>query len=109
MRLRYGSPFWLDQTKGRAIRRYPQLRRELDVDVAIVGAGFTGCTAALIFAEAGLRVALLERLQVGRGSAAASTALLMQEPDRFFTSWWTATGWPQPGPSGDSAVVAFEI
>ena len=85
MRLRYGSPFWLDQTKGRAIRRYPQLRRELDVDVAIVGAGFTGCTAALIFAEAGLRVALLERLQVGRGSAAASTALLMQEPDRFFT------------------------
>jgi len=36
------------------------------------------------FAEAGVRVALVEGRHIGRGSTAASTALLMQEPDEDF-------------------------
>jgi glycine/D-amino acid oxidase-like deaminating enzyme len=57
------------------------LRGPLVVDVAIVGGGITGAAAALSFAEAGFRVAVLEETRVGRGSTAASTALIMQEPD----------------------------
>ena len=38
------------------------------------------------FSAAGLRVALLEAGRVGRGSTAASTALLMQEPDEDFSA-----------------------
>ena len=34
---------------------------ETDYDVAIVGASIAGCTAAMLFGRAGLRVALLER------------------------------------------------
>lgn len=52
--------------------------------MAIVGGGFTGCLVALTFAEAGVRVSVLERSLVARGSSVASTALLMQEPDRSF-------------------------
>jgi glycine/D-amino acid oxidase-like deaminating enzyme len=37
-----------------------------------------------MFGKAGLRVGLLESAQIGRGSTAASTALLMQEPDCDF-------------------------
>jgi glycine/D-amino acid oxidase-like deaminating enzyme len=50
-------------------------------DIAIVGGGVTGCAAAHFFATAGADVLLVERARIGRGSTAASTALLMQEPD----------------------------
>jgi glycine/D-amino acid oxidase-like deaminating enzyme len=41
----------------------------------------TGVTVALEFARAGARVAVMESDLVGRGSTAASTALLLREPD----------------------------
>jgi glycine/D-amino acid oxidase-like deaminating enzyme len=44
----------------------------------------TGCAAALLLARAGARVLLVESQRIGRGSTAASTALLMQEPDVDF-------------------------
>jgi glycine/D-amino acid oxidase-like deaminating enzyme len=62
--------------------RFAQLRGDLNVDVAIVGGGMTGAIAAYLFSEAGVRVAVAEAHAVAAGSTAASTALLMQEPDR---------------------------
>jgi glycine/D-amino acid oxidase-like deaminating enzyme len=56
----------------------------LDVDVVIIGGGITGAICAYLFADAGVRVALVESKIVARGSTAASTALLMHEPDRDF-------------------------
>ncbi len=50
----------------------------------MVGGGITGVSTAWMFARAGLRVGLVESARVGRGSTAASTALLMQEPDTDF-------------------------
>ncbi|HUP40494.1 MAG TPA: FAD-binding oxidoreductase [Vicinamibacterales bacterium] len=81
--LRHGRPLWLDQRAP--ARRYPKQRGTLDVDVVIVGGGITGAICAYLFAGAGVRVALLESARVGRGSTLASTALLMQEPDRDFS------------------------
>lgn len=81
-RLRHGRPLWLDQRGPK--RRYPQHRGHLDVDVVIIGGGITGALCAYLFADAGVRVALLEAKAVGHGSTIASTALLMQEPDRDF-------------------------
>jgi glycine/D-amino acid oxidase-like deaminating enzyme len=54
----------------------------LNVDVVIVGGGITGAICSYLFAGAGASVALVEAAKVGRGSTVASTALLMQEPDR---------------------------
>ena len=82
-KLRIGKSYWLDQYKGRAPRFAPMRGTDV-VDVAIVGGGFTGCLAACLFADAGLRVVLLEGQRIGRGSTAASTALLMHEPDVAF-------------------------
>jgi glycine/D-amino acid oxidase-like deaminating enzyme len=79
-RLRLGRSYWLDIFSGTA-PRLPPLRGRHTADVAIVGGGVTGCAAALMFARAGARVILVEAQHVGRGSTAASTALLMQEPD----------------------------
>ena len=82
-RLRYGRPLWLDHAAPK--RAYPRHRGHLETDIVIVGGGITGAICAYLFAEAGVRVVLLESGIVGRGSTTASTALLMQEPDRDFT------------------------
>jgi glycine/D-amino acid oxidase-like deaminating enzyme len=50
--------------------------------VAIVGGGITGAVVAQRFVAAGVGVALIEAQLVGRGSTAASSALLLQEPDQ---------------------------
>ena len=82
--LRIGRPYWLERG-GRPRRLHPPLRVNIDVDVAIVGGGITGCTAAYVLARSGASVALLEADEIGHGSTAASTALLMQEPDTDFS------------------------
>ena len=82
-RLRSGRPLWLDRPFRK--RKYPIHRGKLEVDVVIVGGGITGAICAYLFAVAGVRVALVESKLVGHGSTVASTALLMQEPDRDFT------------------------
>jgi glycine/D-amino acid oxidase-like deaminating enzyme len=48
---------------------YPVLRGEVRVDVAVVGAGFTGLSAALFLAERGIDVALIEAHRVGWGAS----------------------------------------
>jgi len=83
-KLRIERPLWLAQSRNNRRQQFPTLRRELTVDVAVVGGGVTGAAVAWRFADAGVSVALLEATRVARGSTAASTALLMQEPDKDF-------------------------
>lgn len=47
----------------------PPVRGEVSADVAIVGAGFTGLSAALHLAERGVRVVVLEQAEVGWGAS----------------------------------------
>jgi glycine/D-amino acid oxidase-like deaminating enzyme len=82
-KLRVGKSYWLDQYTGR-VPRFPAMHGRHEADVAIVGGGITGCLAAHALAHAGLRVIVLEADRIGRGSTAASTALIMQEPDVDF-------------------------
>ena len=63
-------------------RRIPQpCAGTHETDVAIVGGGMTGAMIAEAFTRARRPVAVLEAARVGHGSTAASTALLLQEPD----------------------------
>jgi glycine/D-amino acid oxidase-like deaminating enzyme len=78
--LRYGRPIWLTGTQPR--RTYPQFRGRRVCDVVVVGGGITGALVAATFASEGIAVVLLESGWVGCGSTAASSALLLQEPDR---------------------------
>ena len=61
------------------------LLADLRCDVAIVGAGITGSFAAEALARQGLSVVVVDRLMPGRGSTAASTAMLQWEIDRSLT------------------------
>jgi glycine/D-amino acid oxidase-like deaminating enzyme len=79
--LRTGEPVWLPPRVARRAPRYPRLTGVHRADVAIVGGGITGAIAALRFAEAGVDAVVLEADRIGHGSTAASSALLLQEPD----------------------------
>lgn len=52
------------------------LEGDLTVDVAIVGGGFTGCSAALHLAEGGASVALLEAAEIGFGGSGRNVGLV---------------------------------
>ena len=50
-------------------RDHPRLTGEHEVDVCVIGAGFTGLSAALELAERGYSVAVLEAEKVGWGAS----------------------------------------
>ncbi len=52
---------------------YPTLREDIEVDVAIVGAGITGLTAGHILKQAGMRVAVIDKSSVGGGTTGRTT------------------------------------
>jgi glycine/D-amino acid oxidase-like deaminating enzyme len=83
-RLRVNVPLWLERRRRPRRARFPSLSRDHQVDIAVVGGGITGAAVAWRFADAGLSVAVVDGATIGRGSTAASTALLMQEPDEDF-------------------------
>jgi glycine/D-amino acid oxidase-like deaminating enzyme len=77
--LRTGRSIWQD-------RRAPQvphglLRRDLETDVLIVGAGITGAMIADALTRAGLKVVIVDRRGPAKGSTTASTALVQYEID----------------------------
>jgi glycine/D-amino acid oxidase-like deaminating enzyme/nitrite reductase/ring-hydroxylating ferredoxin subunit len=72
---------WLDTQETPV---FPRLAGDAEVDVAVVGAGITGLTAARLLVEAGRTVAVLDQEQVGAGTTGGTTAHVTQVPDRRF-------------------------
>lgn len=65
---------------------FPRLQQDLEVDVAIIGGGITGITAAQLLSEAGLNVVVLEARKVGGGTTAHSTGNLYFTIDQVLSS-----------------------
>ncbi|MDB9527491.1 FAD-dependent oxidoreductase [Oscillatoria sp. CS-180] len=63
--------FWIASTLQSS---YPSLSQDIEVDVAIVGAGLAGITTAMLLKKAGKRVAVLEADRVAEGVSGHTTA-----------------------------------
>jgi glycine/D-amino acid oxidase-like deaminating enzyme/nitrite reductase/ring-hydroxylating ferredoxin subunit len=59
--------YWFE-TAGGMIPRYSPLQSSIEVDVAILGGGITGLTAAAALKQAGQHVAVLEAEEIGAGT-----------------------------------------
>ncbi|GIH76805.1 FAD-dependent oxidoreductase [Planobispora longispora] len=65
--------FWMESAEGGA---YPALTHDIEVDVAVVGAGIAGLSAAWELTKAGRSVAVLEAGRVAAGVTGHTTAKL---------------------------------
>ncbi|MEU1850741.1 FAD-dependent oxidoreductase [Streptomyces sp. NPDC019990] len=66
-----GSSYWLDTAPG---GRFPALTDDVDVDVAVIGAGIAGLSTAWELARAGRSVAVLEAGRVAASVTGHTTA-----------------------------------
>ncbi|HML93030.1 FAD-binding oxidoreductase [Methyloceanibacter sp.] len=83
-----GESYWNATASATA---FPQLAGDVEVDIAIVGGGIVGATAARALKDAGLTVAVVEARRVGRQVTGKSTAkitsqhsLIYQKLDKAF-------------------------
>lgn len=67
-------------------RDFPPLSGDLDVDVAIIGGGITGLTAAWLLKRAGKKVAVLEMHRILSGQTGQTTAHLTELLDTPYTT-----------------------
>jgi glycine/D-amino acid oxidase-like deaminating enzyme len=77
---KYGRSPWIDRFPKSRVPSYPRFRGPLDVEVAIVGGGLTGCATAYAFAAAGVKVALLEADRIGRGGSGRAAGWIADDP-----------------------------
>jgi glycine/D-amino acid oxidase-like deaminating enzyme len=68
-----GTPvsYWIDSTPS---SNFSPLEQETTVDVAIIGAGIAGLTAAILLKRAGKRVAVIESKRIVTGTSGHTTA-----------------------------------
>ncbi len=67
-RLGEHAPSWYAAT-AEAPGPYPELTEDIRADVVVIGGGYTGLSAALCLAEAGMDVVLLEAQRIGFGAS----------------------------------------
>jgi glycine/D-amino acid oxidase-like deaminating enzyme len=77
-------PLWLDRFPKSRRPSYPQVRGELQTEVAIVGGGLTGCACALSFAAAGVSCVVIEADRIGTGATAGAIGLVREDFDASF-------------------------
>ncbi|SDX54517.1 Glycine/D-amino acid oxidase [Ruegeria halocynthiae] len=70
----YDQSLWLQTSRERVAAQ--TLSGDLTVDLAVIGGGYTGCSAALAAAQSGASVCLLEAHQIGHGGSGRNVGLV---------------------------------
>lgn len=89
------------------------LTADLEVDVAIVGAGYTGLSAAIDLAVAGRRVAVLESAEIGCGASGRNNGQVIPglklDPDDVVRRLGEAAGERLVEWSGHAPSIVFDL
>ena len=92
-----------------ATTRYPALKGPLDVDVAVIGAGIAGLTAALQLCRAHKSVAVLELSTVGAGTTGDSTGHLTASLDSSYEALISHFGEDGARMAAQSSMAAIDF
>ena len=72
---------WIEESEK---TDFPQLLKDENADVCVIGGGITGVVTAYLLAQKGKKVILLEKNRVGMGVTAYSTAKLTSQHGLFY-------------------------
>lgn len=98
------TSYWADTAR---LPKFLPLRRDLDVDVTVIGGGIMGVTAAYLLIEAGATVALIERDRFGGGETAHTTAHLTYVTDMRLCELVKTFGRPHAQATWDAGMAAI--
>ena len=91
----------------------PPLECDTSVDLAVIGGGFTGCSAALEAARAGASVVLLEAETIGHGGSGRNVGLvnagLWLPPEKLIAQMGRAAGLRLIEALGKAPDLVFEL
>lgn len=87
---------------------HPRLEGERSVDVAVVGAGITGLTTALLLLREGLSVFVLDQAEVAGGTSGHTTAKITSQHHLTYASLRAAHGKPTALAYGAAMEAAKE-
>lgn len=90
-------------------RSHAPLTRDLDVDVVVVGGGVTGLTTALLVAETGRSVAVLEARRLGAGTTGGTTGKLTSQHSRTYHDLIATHGQDAAQVYADANQAAIDI
>lgn len=95
---------WLDTVE---VGEFSKLEGEVTVDVAIVGGGITGLTAAYLLKKAGYSVAVVEQQGIGAGETGHTTAHVTFVTDRRLSELVKVVGRKQAQALWDAGLAAM--
>lgn len=98
------TPLWYADA---GIPRFDGLAGDARADVVVVGAGITGLTTALLCAQAGASVVVLERDRIGAGDTGHTSAHLTMVLDESLTSLVQRFGREHGRAAWDAGVAAI--
>ena len=81
--------YWV---KSAPSREFPALTADAECDVAVIGAGIVGLTAALKLSREGVRVTLLEARSIGSGATGYTTGKVSSLNGLVYKRLWTSFG-----------------
>lgn len=87
---------------------YPALSGDLSVDVAVIGAGITGLSTAMLLKQAGARVAVIEADRVASGTTGYTTAKITSLHTLIYAPLMKKLGEERAGIYGAANQAALE-
>ncbi|WP_152379510.1 FAD-dependent oxidoreductase [Paenibacillus brasilensis] len=85
----FPESYWLASTD---IPGFPKLNGDIQVDVAIVGAGITGITTAYLLSKKGLKVAVVDAGRMLHGTTGHTTAKITAQHDLIYSEFLSHFG-----------------
>lgn len=78
---KYLKSYWIQSTKE---TDYPSLNEDIKVDVAIIGGGIVGITAAYFLKKKGAKVAIIEASRIVQGTTGFTTAKITSQHNLIY-------------------------